>query len=334
MIEEYFKVLEGGLMTTLQDEGRRGFKKYGVPVSGPMDRRSFYGGNLLLKNKKGAVGLEFTFPSPRLLSLKDIVCVITGGDFAPLCNGDPLPLGEVVLIPKGRELSFSSQIKGRWSYLLVCGGFYSAPVLGSSSTYLKEQLGGMSRSLKRGDSLYGKRGRRGSHLQGRRFSSLLSSRSSNLTIGVLPGPQFHLFAPSGVETFFHSDYQIGSKWDRMGYFLEGPPVESLTSQEIISEGLTPGAIQILGDGTPVVMMADAQTVGGYKKIGWIIERDQSYFAQLQRGETFRFRRVSRFEAVQSLREAHKYHFSLGQTSFMKLHIDGKRFNVGIEEIDD
>lgn len=334
MREEYFHVLEGGLMTTLQDEGRRGFKKYGIPVSGPMDRDSFYRGNELLTNKRGAVGLEFTFPGPRLISLRDIVCAITGADFTPLCNGDPLPSGEVFLLSKGSELSFSALKKGRWSYLLVSGGLYSPMVLGSSSTYPKEQLGGMGRSLKKGDILYGKKGVKGRELLGRRFSSFLHPIDTDTMIRVLPGPQFHLFTPSGIETFFQSEYQIGMKWDRMGYFLEGPPVEAKDSLEIISEGLTPGAIQILGDGTPVVMMADAQTIGGYKKIGWILQKDQSTFAQLQRGETFRFHRVSRIEAQKTLKERPKYDFSSGKTTLMKIHIDGMRFNVGIEEVDD
>lgn len=334
-MNQVFRVLEGGLMTTLQDEGRRGYKKYGIPSSGPMDPYAFLGGNLLLKNEKGAVGLEFTFPGPSLLTLEDTLCTITGGDFSPLCNGRSLPQGEVFMVKEGSVLSFQSLKRGRWSYLLIDGGFSSKPVLGSSSTYVKEGLGGVEgRSLKRGDVLYRREEGKERELLGRRFSSLLPTTSSRQTLRVLPGPQFHLFTSEAIDTFFGSPYQVGVRWDRMGYFLEGPRIKAKDSQEIISEGLTPGAIQILGDGTPVIMMADAQTIGGYKKIGWVLKRDLPKLAQMERGETFRFQRVSRWRALDSLNEREVFPIAKGGDSWLNLRIEGERYMVQMEEIGD
>ncbi len=120
----------------------------------------------------------------------------------------------------------------------------------------------------------------------------------------------------------------------MGYFLEGPRINAKDPQEIISEGLTPGAIQILGDGTPVIMMADAQTIGGYKKIGWVLKRDLPALAQMERGETFCFQKVLRSKALDSLKEREVVKIAKGGDSWLNLRIEGERYMVQMEEMED
>lgn len=320
-------------MTTLQDKGRRGLKKDGIPQSGPIDWHAFEGGNLLLKNERGALGLEFTFPAPKLLSLRDAVVALTGGDFSPYCDGSPVPIGEAFFIAKGSILHFKSLRKGRWSYLLIAGGFMCKKVLGSSSTYLKGTFGGQEgRSLKKGDILYSSEGVRDTSLLGRRFSSF-KSFSHGRAIRVLPGPQFHHFSLRGIETFFNSEYQLGKRWDRMGYILEGPRIEAVNSNQCISQGLTPGAIQILGDGRPVVMMADAQTIGGYKKIGWVLRRDLPILAQLMEGEKITFVKVTRAEAMGSL-EGENHWLAKGEAFSLRFWIRDQELMVDLEELEE
>lgn len=322
-------------MTTLQDQGRQGLKRYGIPESGPMDSFAFRGGNLLLNNQEGALALEFTFPGPRLLALQEVVMVITGASFTPCCDKRPIPMGEVVSVPKGSELSFSSRREGRWSYLFVQGGFFSTPVLGSSSTYLQGGLGGIEgRCLQEGDVLFQQEGKKERVSLGRRLSPFTSTPYERETIRVLPGPQFHYFTPDGIDTFFKGDYRVGLRWDRMGYFLEGPAVEAVDSQNILSEGLTPGAIQIMGEGTVVVMMADAQTIGGYKKLGWVLKQDLPALVQRERGDLFRFQQISREEAQMLIKKQKEHRIALGRPRSFQLSIGGRRFAVDIEAVEE
>lgn len=331
MSKEVFEVLEGGLFSTLQDAGRRGFKRFGVPESGPMDGYAFQAGNLLLNNHQGALALEFTFPAPRLLALQDTSLVITGASFTPSCNGWSIPQNQVVSISQGSQLSFSSLAWGRWCYLFVPGGFFSSPVLGSSSTYLKGGFGGMNgRSLQRGDILYGQEGGEVPPL-GKRLSSFSPSPYGRKTIRLLPGPQFQSFTLSGRKAFFQGEYRIGLRWDRIGYFLEGPEVASSHPRESISEGLTPGAVQILGDGTPVVMMADAQTIGGYKKMGWVLKEDLPSLVQTGPGVPFRFSLISREEAQAVLEKGQHWAMAFSPLCSFRLTIKGRCCTVLLEK---
>lgn len=302
---ETFEVLEPGILTTVQDLGRYGFGQFGVPPSGVLDPFSPRIGNLLVGNRGDEACLEVTLMGLKVKALRETAFAITGGDLSPTLNGEPMDMWRTHLLVEGDVINFKGVRKGCRSYLAMSGGFVVREIMGSKSTYLSGGFGGLEgRALRRGDVLYAADVPIPLDKAGLRFpSDDIPPLEREANLRVIRGPQDHHFTENGFESFCSSFYHVTPKCDRMGIRLEGPKIERRADVEesIISEGLIPGAIQVPGDGKPMILLTELVT-GGYTKIATVISIDLAKVAQLKPGDRVRFEPVSIKEAHCMLRQ--------------------------------
>lgn len=294
-----FEVLDPGILTTIQDGGRFGFSQFGVPSSGALDRLSFRVANLLVNNFGNEACLETTLAGLKLKALHEFVIAIAGGDLSPTLNGEPVEMWRAHLLIEGDILAFKKVRTGCRSYLTICGGLIVPEVMGSRSTYLSGKFGGLEgRPLRKGDVLYRPPTPLPLSRLGLRFpEEWIPIFEKEVDLRVILGPQDNHFTPKGISTFLSSAYDVSPQCDRMGIRLNGPLIERRPDVEesIISEGLLPGAIQVPGDGKPIILLNELVT-GGYTKIATIISVDLTKVAQLKPGDRVRFKSISVEEA--------------------------------------
>jgi antagonist of KipI len=287
-------VLDGGLLTTVQDLGRTGWQRYGVPVSGAMDPWALRAANLLVGNGEGAAALEITLVGPALRFDGPGVVAVTGGDLGACLNGHPIDLWRAVSVSAGSELTFSGRRSGMRAYLGVAGGVDVPPVLGSRSTFVKSALGGYEgRALAAGDRVP----------IGACLDAAVPACGRMHTVRVVMGPQEDAFTDDGIRTFLSGTFTVTPQSDRVGCRLSGPPVRHVQGADIVSDGTSFGAIQVSGDGLPIVLMADRGTTGGYTKIATVASVDLPHLAQAAPEDGVRFVRVGIGEAQALLRAA-------------------------------
>jgi antagonist of KipI len=313
------KVIKPGLLTTVQDLGRYGLQKHGVIVSGAMDPFALRVANVLVGNDEGEAALEITMIGPKLKFSEDSLISICGGNLSPAINGEEIPEWRPILVKKGSLLSFGTVEFGCRAYLAVAGGFAVPNVMNSKSTYLRAGIGGFEgRALKDGDVLP-VQPPSDSHLQ--RIRSLCEKAGSNSfavsdwsvskyampnyhknpVIRVIRGGEFHWFKEESREKFYKEEFLVTPQSDRMGYRLSGSKLQLNKPQELISEAVTAGTIQVPSEGDPIVLMADRQTTGGYPKIAQVATVDLPVLAQVKPGEKVRFQEIKLEEAQTLLR---------------------------------
>jgi len=310
-----FKILSAGVQTTIQDLGRHGLMKYGIPISGAMDQRSFVIANLLLRNLDNAAALETTFQGLKLQALNKVTMSIAGADLDPWLNDRPAPQWTAFTMEEGDVLQFKKRKKGLRAYVAVQGGFDVPEVLGSRSTYIRGRIGaplGVGETLisrpfdpeAAEDVLTLPREYR-PHLD-RDVLTLPREYRPHLDradpIRVLMGPQDDYFTPRGIDTFLNSTYRISPQADRQGFRTEGPAIEIAKGPDIISDPIPLGAIQVTGDGRPVILLRDAQATGGYAKIAIVARVEMDSLGQMMPGDTIRFQRIDRQKALDLLYE--------------------------------
>jgi len=299
-----FEVLEPGILTTIQDLGRYGFSQFGVPPSGGLDTFSLMVSNLLVGNGEEEACLEITLMGLRIRALKEVVIAITGGDLSPALNGEPVEMWRTHLLVQDDVITFKKVSAGCRAYLSAGGGFVVPKIMGSSSTYLSGKFGGLEgRPLRRGDVLYTSNSPSLDKLGLRFPSDWIPSLEKEVLLRVIPGPQDHHFTEEGFQTLTSSSYEVTRQCDRMGVRLEGPRIErrSDVEESIISEGLISGAIQVPGDGKPIIILTELVT-GGYTKIATIISTDLPRVAQLKPGDRVKFKPISVKDAHRLLKE--------------------------------
>ena len=300
MSVDIFEVLEPGFLTTVQDRGRHGYQRYGVPVSGAMDLFALRAANLLVGNAEGEGALEITLLGPRLRLLENTVIAVTGADITPQLDYEELPMWQSCCVTKGSVVSFAGQRDGMRAYLAVAGGIDVPLVMGSKSTYTRASFGGLhGRALKPADVLKGVPATAGK-IERRLPAELVPAYGHEHAVRVVLGPQNDFFTPEGVETLLKSPYTVTPQSDRMGYRLQGPAVKHKAGADIISDGIPFGAVQVAGDGMPIVLMADRGATGGYTKVATVISADLSQIAQAIPGDIIRFRAVTVQEAHEVL----------------------------------
>lgn len=300
------RVIKPGLFTTVQDLGRRGFQKYGVPVSGAMDAFSITAANLLVSNNPSDACLEITLLGPELEVLNDTQIAITGADLSPTLNGQSVPMWQTLNASKGDVISFGSIRAGCRAYLSVIGGINVPIVLGSRSTFFRGGMGGFEgRQLKTGDVI--EAFQPASLLEAKLSmpEELIPQYNKELTVNVVLGPQADVFTDKGVKTFLSTAYMVTTQADRMGYRLEGPVIEHKGAPDIISDAIPLGAVQVPGNGMPIIMMVDAQTTGGYPKIAVVTTPSLSRLGQARPHDMVRFSRISLSQARIQLFEYQK-----------------------------
>ena len=283
------------MLTTVQDLGRYGYERYGVPVSGAMDQFALRAANLLVGNPPHAAALEITLAGPTLRATDKCLIAVTGADLSLRVNDWEMPPWMAIFVRQGWTITFGDRKSGCRAYLAVAGGIDVMPIMGSRSTYLSGGFGGVEgRALRQGDVI--PVGVVPFHLPeraGRSFpSNLVPDYSDAPEIHVVLGPQDDYFTDEGMATFLSGEYQVGPTSDRMGYRLQGPEIAHKGRADIISDGIPLGAVQVPANRQPIVMMADRQTTGGYPKIATVISADIPLLAQCLPGQS-----TVRFEAI-------------------------------------
>lgn len=300
------EVLRPGLYTTVQDLGRPGYRRWGLPVGGALDKTAFRLANHLVGNEPNAAGLELTVRGPTLRVLSDSIVAVTGADMGFTVNGQTAPQWEAILVTAGATLAFTRPAGGGIrAYLAVFGGVDVPVVLGSRSTYARARLGGLQgRALAAGDRLSSRPSPEAcpTGLVGRRLPSALWPRRSTLPVRIILGPQADHFSRRGLNTLLSGAYRVLPASDRMGSRLHGTPIDS-TGNEFVSDGMIPGSIQVTTAGLPIISLWDGPTTGGYPKIGTVIQADLDHVAQAAPGDLVRFRRVTIRHAQQIYRES-------------------------------
>ena len=336
------EIAEAGLFTTVQDRGRYGFQRFGVPVSGALDELALRCANLFVGNDDGAAGLEMTVVGPAVRFLADTCIAVTGADLSPKLDGEPLPQWQAVNIAEGGELTFHGMRDGMRAYLAVAGGIDVPVVMGSRSTYVKARFGGYEgRPLRKGDVLSSLPPGTEGGLAPRRLPDGygVPSYGESHEIRVILGPQSEAFRPEGIATLLESSYEISLDSDRMGYRLEGPVIEHKQGPDIVSDGNPSGAVQVPGDGIPTILLADRGTTGGYTKIATVITVDLGRIAQAVPGQTVVFREVDVEEAHRLLRESEALLAAIasgspapqGRSPGLSVVIDGEAYEVVDQE---
>ena len=286
-------VLNPGLLTTVQDQGRIGYQQFGVSVSGVMDPRSASLANILVGNDEKEAVLECTMMGPHLQFDKANCIAITGGDLMPTLDGKPIPNYTAVKVEAGQVLKFTMPKTGCRAFIAFAGGLDIPEVMGSRSTYMKAKIGGVEgRKLVKGDVI-GFRAPK-AELKNMNFRSMASEfvPRKEYTVRVVLGPQDDYFTDAGIETFLSQVYTVTAEFDRMGCRLEGAAIQHKDGGDIISDGIAFGAIQVPSSGQPIIMLGDRQTTGGYTKIANVISADFRILAQLKQGDKVRFEKVS------------------------------------------
>jgi biotin-dependent carboxylase-like uncharacterized protein len=295
-------VQDPGPLTTIQDLGRPGHLRVGIPASGPMDREAFLLANRLIANPDTAAGLECTLIGPRLTFTDERLVAITGADMAPTVNGAPVPAWQGLRVQAGDVLRLGPARSGVRAYLALSGGIQTPPVLGSRATYVRGRLGGLEgHALRKGDRL--PLGPMGAARPHRLHSDRVPTYGGQPDLAVVLGPQDDRFTPRGIAALFEGPYEMLPQSDRMGARLKGPFIEHTRGHDIISDGVPLGAIQVVGDGQPIVLLADRQSTGGYTKIGTICSFHIGRIAQVKPGGRLHFRRVTVAEAHAMLRQS-------------------------------
>jgi antagonist of KipI len=295
------EVIESSGLATIQDLGRRGWRRFGVPLSGPMDAFAFQAANLLAGNSPDAAAIEIGGGEIELRAHQDCVIAASGAGYSLSIYTWEFSLWDSCLVRAGWTIRLKKNDFGMWAYLAVAGGFDIAPILNSRSTYLRGHFGGMNgRLLQSGDPL--KVGTVKLPLMDLSARTLIEDArpayDESPTVKVILGPQKEYFTDYSIETFLSSSYRISTTSDRMGYRLEGAPLTHLRGADLISEGMNIGSIQVPADGQPIVMMADCATTGGYPKIASVIRADLPLLAQCTPGkDSVRFRATT-VEAAQ------------------------------------
>lgn len=300
------EVLAPGILTTVQDLGRTGWMRWGVAPSGAVDPLSLRAANLLAGTPEGAAALETTLMGLRLRVLADIRAGLAGGDLTARLDGAPVPAGSTFAMRAGQVLAFAGPRRGFRAYLAVAGGFDVPMVMGSRATNLVSGFGGYEgRPLRAGDVLCaGPAEACPKAPMDRRFDpgGLLPLDETPFRLRVVWGPQDDYFTAPARAAFTGGIYRVSPESDRTGIRLEGPAIPGRpgAGESIISEGILPGAVQIPGDGRPIILLRETAT-GGYRKIAAVIAADLPLLGQIKPGDEVRFEAVELAEAVAALR---------------------------------
>lgn len=281
------EVVEAGGLITIQDKGRVGWRRYGVPASGPMDEMAFIAANLLVGNAAEEAEVEIGGGDLRLQASSDCVIAASGAGYELSVNEWSFPLWGSYFVRRGWAISLQTAGAGMWAYLAIAGGFEATTALGSQSTYMRGHFGGVEgRVLQAGDTLKVKAASRELMEVAERMIAVerRPAYSESPTVEIIMGPQRDRFPSESIEALLSNPYRIAAVSDRMGYRLEGRELRHNGGADLTSEGMTPGAIQVPADGAPIVMMADCATTGGYPKIGCVIRADLPLLAQCRPGK--------------------------------------------------
>ncbi len=295
------EILSCGPSTTIQDAGRLGFSRIGLPSAGAMDHRALRIANALVGNSPGEAAVELAFAGLVMRANGGAVQLAMAGARAEIeCESRSIQMYRSFLLNDGETLRIGPMTDGVYAILAIAGGIAVPPVLGSRSLDARAGIGGLNgRPLRNGDRIP-------VHVHAATSVSTRWSDAVSLDlhtpIRIVLGPQDHLFTERGLQTLIGRTFSVSHSINRMAYRLDGPVIERQPDVELISDGTLPGSIQVPPDGYPIVLMADRQTVGGYPKIATVIGADLAKLAQRRPGEDVVFALVSAQEAREIARQ--------------------------------
>ena len=290
------EVIDASGLATIQDSGRTGWRRFGVPTSGPMDVFAFRAANALAGNTATSAVIEIGLGDITFQALRDCVISVAGVGYALSIYIWDFPLWSSYYVRSGWTIRLNKLDSGMWAYLAISGGVHAQLMLGSRSTYLRGHFGGLNGAqLQVGDILRSETPLRASNELAARSlrPKVLPAYSDNPIVDVILGPQEKYFTNESIAAFMEQEYSISATSDRMGYRLEGAKLMHRNKVELISEGMTMGAIQVPSSGLPIVIMADGPPTGGYPKIGAVASADLPLLAQCVPNKSrIRFRETS------------------------------------------
>jgi biotin-dependent carboxylase-like uncharacterized protein len=302
------RITSPGLSTTVQDLGRPGFQRLGIPVGGALDPVALRAANALVGNPANTGALEAVYVGPSfVIEVEDARLSFVGADAAieiladaDAAGGHPIVPMQSVRVRRGQFVRVGSLKNGSTLYIAVEGGFAIEPVLGSVSTYRRGRLGGwQGRALIAGDALPLCRANATERDEYRIDG--LDLRTPH-RFRVLLGPQEDYFSDGEIERFFAGEYLVGAGSDRMGMHLEGGSIRHSRGFNIVSDAIAPGSIQVPGSGQPIVLLADRQTTGGYPKIATVISADLPALGRVPIGSKISFTPITVEEAAAARRK--------------------------------
>lgn len=277
------EILRPGIQTTVQDLGRTGYRHLGIAQAGALDAPALILANRLLHNSAGAAGLELVAGKIELRFQRASWFALCGADFEATLDGQALSTGWCAPAKAGQILRLRGPRSGMRAYLAIDGGIAVPEVLGSRSTDLQAHFGGwQGRALLAGDRLpLGP-----AQACGRRLGAL--QRIWSPEVRALPGPEYAQFGSAAQHSFWNQAWSVSTQSNRMGYRLQGNPLLRTVNADLASHAVLPGVVQVPPNGQPIVLLADAQTTGGYPRIAVVIEADLWKFAQAPSGQKFCF----------------------------------------------
>ena len=300
------RILAPGLLTTVQDIGRPGHQRLGIPVSGALDPVSLRAANALVGNVPDAGVLEVAYVGPTFVVDADDVRLSFVGAQAPIdilpeigaTAGRRIQCMRSIHLQRGEVVQIGSLTGGAVLYVAVEGGFDIQPVLGSLSTYIRGGFGGwQGRALVAGDWLPLCR----TSASDREDCELIGlDLSPPARFRTILGPQHDHFAAREIDAFFGGEYLVSPGADRMGMRLDGYRLDHARHTTFVSDGIAPGSIQVPGNGQPIVLLVDRQTAGGYPKIATVISADMPALGRVPIGAKIAFEPIS-INTAQALR---------------------------------
>ncbi len=297
-------VKKPGILSTVQDLGRYGYRRFGINPTGVMDQAATRLLNILVGNADNDPVLEMHFPAPEIVFDSDCVLALGGADFSASIDGIPVENWRSYFAHAGSTLRFDKKMLGNRCYLAVNGGLKVDEWLGSASTNLTAARGGIEgRRLEQGDVIGTAPLPSSNIFAGRRVShSLIPLYRPFPTVRIVPGAEFDMLDSPDLDLLENQDFLVSNNSNRMGFRLAGPAITPIRRQEMISSAVNFGTIQLLPDGQLIVLMAGHQTTGGYPRIAHVISRDLPLIAQLGAGDKVAFFLVDRSHAEKLLLE--------------------------------
>ena len=289
------RIIKNGLLDTIQDEGRYGYQHLGINPGGAMDSIAMRVANMLVGNDQGEAVIEMHFPAAEIFFEQSALIALSGANFSAMINTHPVPLNKPLLVQEGSVLRFTKNISECRVYLSIQGGFVADEWLASCSTHLKVKAGGFAgRALQRYDRILLKQN--STHVfvneeEAYRILPWQANITDMYTMGnfhFTPGAEYEYLDELSKAHLEAGVFIISKQSDRMGYRLEGPPIQLTTPMELISTAVTKGTIQLLPDGQLIVLMADHQTTGGYPRVAHVISADISSLSQTGVGQKIIF----------------------------------------------
>lgn len=278
------EILKAGMLSTIQDTGRKGYGFYGIGCSGPLDMASAKLANLLVGNHEANPVIEMNYIPSHLRFSEDTLIALTGADMQFTVNGKPLKRNRTLRLKEGSILSGSNTVKGARAYMAIKGEWIIPKVWGSCSTNILAGIGGLSgEKLKKGDSFFVKYS---SKLKS--FDKLKIDQENCLDVESIffeRGPEWNLLKEDGIS---NGKFTIGPQSNRMGAVLDGIILSIDAPNDFISKAVFPGIIQCTPSGKLVVLLQDGQTTGGYPRVAVLPRSELDRFNQIRMGNSFTF----------------------------------------------